>query len=39
MAALHSSSVSRAGHRYELGDFGLSPAEVDEAFAGYLGDR
>jgi hypothetical protein len=36
MAALHSSSVSRVGHRYELGDFGLSTALVDGAFADYL---
>ncbi len=36
---LHRESTSGAGapsHRYSLGDFGLSAAEVDERFAGYL---
>ncbi|SFW77637.1 sulfotransferase family protein [Amycolatopsis australiensis] len=39
MTALH--AESRAGerkpaHRYRLADFGLTPEEVDERFAGYL---
>jgi Sulfotransferase family len=36
---LHQESTTGAGapsHRYTLGDFGLSAAEVDERFAGYL---
>jgi len=39
MAAVHAASRSgerRPAHRYGLADFGLSAAQVDERFAGYL---
>jgi len=39
MSELHAASVSgprRPAHRYDLADFGLTPAEVDDAFADYL---
>jgi hypothetical protein len=40
MTALHEQSRGgdrKPAHRYELADFGLSAAEVDERFAGYPG--
>ncbi|OJF15189.1 sulfotransferase family protein [Couchioplanes caeruleus] len=39
MLALHArsrSGLARPAHRYELADFGLTAAEVDEAFGDYL---
>jgi hypothetical protein len=39
MTALHGRSVAgarRPAHRYELADFGLTGAQVDAAFGGYL---
>ena len=31
--------AGRPAHRYDLSDFGLTGAEIDERFAGYLADR
>jgi len=39
MTEMHAASISgsrRPAHRYDLADFGLTPAEVDDAFADYL---
>lgn len=42
MAALHNESTSgaaRPAHKYTLADFGLTAAQVDEAFAPYLAEH